>query len=84
MGTPITRSSDTHYPRGIALMHEPTQELIVSELRRRVSVSMAELTQVLGVQFASILPHAIQRMKAGGLVVYDEPLGLSSLLSLPQ
>ena len=65
-------------------MAEPTQEFIVSELRRRMSVSMAELTQVLGVQFASILPQEIQRMKASGLVVYEEPLGLSSVLSLPQ
>ena len=47
-------------------MHEPTQELIVSELRRRVRVSMAELTQVLGLQFASILPQEIQRMKDSG------------------
>ena len=65
-------------------MSEPTQALIVSELRRRVRVSMAELTQVLGLQFASILPHEMQRMKASGLVVYEEPLGLYSLLSLPQ
>jgi hypothetical protein len=65
-------------------MSEPTQELIVSELRRRVRVSMAELTQVLGVQFASILPQKIQRMKTSGVVVYEEPLGLNSVLSLPQ
>ena len=65
-------------------MSEPTQDLIVSELRRRVRVSMAELTQVLGLQFASILPQEIQRMKASGLVVYDEPLGPSSVLSLPR
>ena len=65
-------------------MSEPTQEFIVSELRRRMSVSIAELTQVLGVQFASILPQEIQRMKASGLVVYEEPLGLSSVLTLPQ
>jgi Mn-dependent DtxR family transcriptional regulator len=65
-------------------MNEPTQELIVSALRRRGRVSMAELTQVLGVQFASVLPQEIQRMKASGVVVYEEPLGLSSLLSLPQ
>ena len=70
--------------RGIAPMNEPTQEFIVSELRRRVSVSMADLTQVFGPQFASLLPHEIQRMKDSGLVVYDEPLGLYSLLSLPQ
>ena len=75
---------ETRYPRGIAPMHEPTQEFIVSELRRRMRVSMAELTQVLGLQFASILPHEMQRMKASGLVVYEEPLGLYSLLSLPQ
>jgi hypothetical protein len=65
-------------------MSEPTQELIVSELHRRIRVSIAALTQVLGVQFASILPYEIQRMKASGLVVYDEPLGPSSILSLPQ
>ena len=65
-------------------MNEPTQELIVSELRRQVRVSMADLTQVLGVQFASVLPQEIQRMKASGLVVYDEPLGPSSVLSLPR
>ena len=65
-------------------MSEPTQEFIVSELRRRVRASMAELTQALGLQFASILPQEIQRMKDSGLVVYDEPLRLSSVLSLPQ
>ena len=65
-------------------MAEPTQEFIVSELRHRVRVSIAELLQVLGLQFASILPQEIRRMKASGLVVYDEPLGLSSVLSLPQ
>jgi predicted ArsR family transcriptional regulator len=65
-------------------MSEPTQDLIVSELRRRVRVSIADLTQVLGVQFASVLPQEMQRMKASGLVVYEEPLGLYSVLSLPQ
>jgi hypothetical protein len=45
---------------------------------------MADLSQVLGVQFVSILPYEIQRMKASGLVVYDEPLGPSSVLSLPR
>jgi len=65
-------------------MSEPTQDLIVSELRRRLRASLAELTQVLGVQFASILPQEIQRMKASGLVVYEEPLELSSVLSLPR
>ena len=76
--------SATHDPEGIALMNEPTQELIVSELRRRACVSMADLTQVLGLQFASILPQEIHRMKESGLVVYDEPLGLYSILSLPR
>ena len=65
-------------------MSEPTQELIVSELHRRGRVSIADLMQVLGVQFASILPQEIRRMKASGLVVYDEPLGPSSILSLPR
>jgi hypothetical protein len=64
-------------------MHEPTQEIIVSELRRRVRVSMADLTQVLGPQFASIIPPEIQRMKDSGLVIYDEPLGPYSVISLP-
>ncbi len=64
-------------------MYEPTQEIIVSELRRRVRVSIAELTQVLGPQFASMIPQEIQRMKDSGLVVYDEPLGPSSVISLP-
>ena len=65
-------------------MNEPTQELIVSELRRRVRVSMADLTQVLGLQFASILPQEIQRMKDSGLVMFEEPLGPFSVLSLPR
>ena len=65
-------------------MSEPTQEFIVSELRRRVQVSIVELTQVLGLQFASVLPQEIQRMKESGLVVYDEPLGPFSILSLPR
>jgi hypothetical protein len=65
-------------------MSELTQELIVSELRRRVRISIAELMQVFGLQFASILPQEIQQMKASGLVVYDEPLGPSSVLSLPR
>jgi hypothetical protein len=68
----------------MAPMNEPTQDLIVSELRRRVQVSMADLTQVLGLQFASILPQEIQRMKASGVVVYEEPLGPYSVLSLPR
>jgi len=49
-----------------------------------MSVSITELTQVLSVQFASILPQEILRMKASGLVVYEEQLGLSSVLTLPQ
>ena len=70
--------------KGTALMNEPTQDLIVSELRRRVRASLADVTQVLGLQFASLIPQEIQRMNASGLVVYDEPLGPSSLLSLPR
>ena len=64
-------------------MSEPTQERMVSALRRRVRVSRAELMQVLGLQFASILPQEIQRMKDSGLVMYAEPLGPSSVISLP-
>jgi len=65
-------------------MHEPTQELIVSVLRRRVRASIADVTQVLGPQFASMIPQEIQRMKDSGLVVYDEPLGSYSVISLPR
>jgi len=65
-------------------MNEPTQEIIVSELRRRVRASIADLTQMLGAQFASVIPHEIQRMKDSGLVVYDEPLGPYSVISLPR
>jgi len=65
-------------------MNEPTQEIIVSELRCRVRVSIGELTQVLGLQFASVIPHEIQRMKDSGLVVYDEPLGPYSVISQPR
>jgi hypothetical protein len=65
-------------------MHEPMQDFIVAALRRRVRASLADVTQLLGVQFASLLPQEIERMKASGLVVYKEPLGPSSVLSLPQ
>ena len=65
-------------------MNEPKQEIIVSELRRRVRASIADLTQMLGAQFASVIPHEIQRMKDSGLVVYDEPLGPYSVISLPR
>ena len=65
-------------------MYEPTQELIVSELRHRERVSIADLMQVLGLQFASVIPLEIQRMKSSGLVIYDEPLGPYSVLSLPR
>lgn len=65
-------------------MHEPTEEFMVSELRRRMSLSIAELTQVLGLPFASVLPQEIQRMQDSGFVVDDAPLGPSSLLSLPR
>lgn len=65
-------------------MHEPTQELLVSELRRRGIAFVADLTQVFGPQFASVIPHEIKRMKESGLVVYDEPLGPDSVVSLPR
>lgn len=64
-------------------MHEPMQDFIVAELRGRVRASLAEVTQLLGLPFASLLPQEIERMKASGVVVYEEPLGPSSVLSLP-
>jgi hypothetical protein len=84
MDTPMTTVALHAASKGTMPMSEPTQELIVSELRRRVRVSIAELMQVLGLQFASILPQEIQRMKDSGLVVYEEPLGLYSVISLPR
>ena len=63
-------------------MHEPTQELIVSVLCHRERASIADVTQVLGPQFASIIPQEIQRMKSSGLVIYDEPLGPYPVISL--
>jgi hypothetical protein len=65
-------------------MNEPTQELIVSVLRHRERASIADVTQVLGPQFASMIPQGFQRMKGSGLVVYDEPLGPYAVLSLPR
>jgi hypothetical protein len=84
MGKLMTTVAIHAASKGTLPMAEPTQEFIVSELHRRVRVSMAELTQVLGLQFASILPQEIQRMKDSGLVMYEEPLGLSSVISLPR
>jgi hypothetical protein len=84
MDTPMTNGCYERYSKGTMPMSEPTQEIIVSELRRRVRASIAELTQVLGLQFASMIPQEIQRMKDSGLVVYDEPLGPYSVISLPR
>jgi hypothetical protein len=68
---------------GTALMYEPTQEVIVAELRLRGMAQVADIVHILGAGFASLIPHEIQRMKEIGLVVYDEPLGLDSVLRLP-
>ncbi len=65
-------------------MYEPTQEVIVAELRLRGMVQVADILRILGLSFASLIPHEIQRMKETGLVVYDEPLGPDSVLRLPQ
>ena len=64
-------------------MYEPTQEIIVAELRLRGTVQVADILRLLGPGFASLIPYEIQRMKEMGLVVYDEPLGLESVLRLP-
>jgi hypothetical protein len=65
-------------------MYEPTQELIVAELRLCGMAQVADIMRILGPSFASLLPYEIQRMKETGLVVYDEPLGPESVLRLPQ
>jgi hypothetical protein len=64
-------------------MYEPTQEIILGELRLRGRTQVADIMRILGPGFASLIPHEIQRMKETGLVVYDEPLGPDSLLRLP-
>ena len=65
-------------------MHEPTQVRLVAALRRRVRGALAEVTQVPGLSCASVLPQAIQRMHASGVVVSGKPLGPSAVRSLPR
>ena len=64
-------------------MYEPTQAVIVAELRLRGMAQVADIVRILGSGFASLLPYEIERMKESGLVVYDEPLGPESVLRLP-
>ena len=64
-------------------MYDPTQEVIVAELRLRGVAKMADMLPILDPGFAALLPYEIQRMKATGLVIYDEPLGPESVLRLP-
>lgn len=63
-------------------MHEPTQVRMVAAGRRRVRGVLAEVTQVLGLQCASILPQDSQRMHARGVVVSDAFLGPSAVRRL--
>ena len=63
-------------------MHEPTQTRMVAAVRRRVRGVLVEVTQVLGLQCASILPQASQRMHASGVVVSEAPLRPSAVRSL--
>ena len=65
-------------------MYEPTQEVIVAELRLRGMAQVTDILHILGRGFASLVPYEIQRMKETGLVVYDEPLRPDSVLRLPQ
>ena len=64
-------------------MYEPTQEIISAELRLRGTAQIADLAQILGPGVAPLIPYELQRMKAIGLISYDEPLGPDSLLRLP-
>lgn len=64
-------------------MYEPTQEVIIAELRLRGTAQIADILRILGLDFESLIPHEIQRMKEIGLVVYEEPLGPESVLRLP-
>ncbi len=65
-------------------MYEPTQKIIIAELRLGGTSQVTEIMRILGPSFASLIPYEIQRMKESGLVVYDEPLGPESVLRLPQ
>lgn len=65
-------------------MYEPTQEVIVAELRLRGRAQVTDILHILGPGFASLVPYEIQRMKETGLIVYDEPLGPESVLRLPE
>ena len=64
-------------------MYEPTQEVIVAELRLRGMAKVSDILHILEPGFASLLPYEIQRMKETGLVIYDEPLGPESVLRFP-
>jgi hypothetical protein len=64
-------------------MYEPTQEIIVAELRLRGTAQVADIEHILGPGFASLIPYEIQRMKETGLIMYDEPLGPDSVLRFP-
>jgi hypothetical protein len=64
-------------------MYEPTQEIIVAELRLRGTVQMADIEHIVGPGFAPLIPYEIQCMKETGLLVYDEPLGPDSHLRFP-
>jgi len=57
-------------------MYEPTQEIILSELRRRDTASIADLLHFLGPDFASIIPEEIQRMKHTAWLSMMNRLGL--------
>jgi hypothetical protein len=63
-------------------MHEPTQTRMVAAVRCRVRGVLAEVTQVLGLQCASILPQDSQRMHASGVVVSGAFLGPSAVRRL--
>ena len=64
-------------------MYEPTQEIIVAELRLRGTAQVADIEHILGPGFASLIPYEIQHMKETGLIMYDEPLGPDSVLRFP-
>ena len=64
-------------------MYEPTQEIIVAELHLRGAAQMADIARS-WTRGCALIPYELQRMKAIGLISYDEPLGPDSLLRLPQ
>jgi len=84
LGERLSSKSTLGTIAGRNTMYEPTQEIIVAEVRLRGTAQVADIAHILGPGFASLIPYELHRMKETGLIVYDEPLGPDSVLRFPQ